>query len=1078
MVRRTGSRRAPEKRSPLGKLARRGKQVVDLQVRHAIAPVAFGRDKIHRSRLVDLLLSNLSRKLTVIAAPAGYGKTTLLSDFAAHIDIPVCWIRIHEGIDDPTSLARVLHASLTQRFRRLKGSTRASALVGLSPQALARVLAESVETAVDEPFAILIDDVHIANKSKEALAFLDAVVTSFPSHVTILAAGREPPEVSLARLMAEGSLAGLGPQDLALTRDELASLLALSGPRENLLELTDELLETTRGWITGVLLSREMARVGPARSGLGQRPMVFEYLASVVLSRLPTDLRRFMQESSVLRTMDASSCNDVLSLKNSEVYLGQLSKRGLFVTVSDNVPRSYQYHPLLREVLLNELEAGGPAKVAGLRVKAAKYYVQHGVPEEAFTLYIDGGRPAEAKRVAETHGRELYKAGRYKTLENWGEQLRRIGSSSILLLRLVANTFVDSGRLDKAEAILQEIDSLVSPKIAADARGAIENLRGSIALRKGNLSEVRASVARAQALLKRGKERYLHIGMSKRLEALAVSAAGGDLAAAEGLATQAVKNLETAHEEFSLAQALIDLFGFQLLRGKPIDAWHSITRAQHILERFGSPLPLAVCGHNVAVLLHQRGRIEEALLKFVEAIRLAHLADAPIREAQVMFSQADLFSDLRMYRQAAEVYEGALDLASASGDTETLGSGCLRIGVLHRRAGNPALAEAWLARSEGFSGGMGRTYLGVTLQRAILQLPNSPVQGGTTLAKLVDAKRGSLDVYDLATAEFFLSYALDRQGAMEESKSVLREALITARTTGSDQAIIGEANSTEWAFEFAQRMQRDHSDMARILERVHLMREAASQFEESPKESPESGRLVVRGFARGSVRHSGRELRGLRPLHRDILYYLVDQHRADRDQMAEEFWPDHQPGRQAANLHMAIYSLRKALGREMLVFDGRFYSLSESLAVEYDVAKFERAASTALRLPPGDPRRYFALTEAVNSYGGRFLENLDYAWSSSRRRTLESLFLELADLFAEEGMRRGNTATAIDVLGRALLIDPLRDGLNVKYLEALALLGRRQELVGHYSRYVKLLSEELGLDPSPEVRSVYMRMIG
>lgn len=1076
-MRRTGARRNFHKKSPRNKVGKRGKRDVDLQVLHAIAPVAFRRDKLHRSRLVDQLLSNISRKLIVVAAPAGYGKTTLLSDFAAHVDMPVCWLRIHEGIGDAIGLARVLDAALTQRFRRLRRSTRVSSLAGLSPQALARVLGESVETSINEPFAILVDDVHVVNQSREAIAFFDSVVESFPSYVTIIAAGREPPELSLARLMAEGNLAGIGPQDLALTREELDGILALAGRSSGHRDSADELLETTRGWITGVLLSQEVERMGVAGSTLGQRPMVFEYLASVVLSRLPEDLRRFMQESSVLRTMDASSCNDLLDAKGSDAYLTQLVKKGLFVTVSEELPRSYQYHPLLRELLLNELETLTPARFSQLRVKAAKYYAKQGAPEEAFGLYIDAGRPAQAKKIAEAHARELYKAGRYRTLELWSEQIRRGGFSSILLLRLVATTHVDGGRLDKADSILKEIDSLVSPRTPSDARGAIENLRGLIALRKGDLNGARVAVTRAQRFLERGAERYLHLGMSKRLEARALSSGGGELATSESLAKKAVKFLELAREEFPLAQALIDLFGFQLLGGKPIEAWHSITRAQHILERYGSPLPLAICAHNVAVLLHQQGRVEEALLKFVEAVRLAHLADAPVREAQAMFSQADLFCDLRLYRQAAEVYELALDLASASGDTEPLAFGCLRIAVLHRRAGNPALAEAWLARSEGFTGRTGPNHIGVALQRAILQVLDSPQESGAILAELIAGKYGSLDVYDLVLARFALSYAWDRQGAMEEATIALRECLTTARTTGSEQAIVGEANCTEWALEYTERVNRENADVTRILERVRLMRGAARQFEQLPDESPQLGKLVVRGFARGSIRYSGSELKALRPLHRDILHYIVDRERADRDQMAEEFWPDHQPGRQAANLHMAIYNLRKALGRDSLVFDGRFYSLAESLVVEYDVAKFERAASTALRLPPGDPRRYFALTEAVNSYGGRFLENLDYSWCSNRRRSLESVFLELADLFAEEGMRRGNTATAIDVLGRALVIDPLRDSLNMKYLEALAMLGRRQELVRHYSRYVKLLSEELGLDPSPEVRSAYMRMI-
>ena len=1053
-------------------------QVPDLRVKHAIAPIVLGRGKIHRARLVDLLLSHVSKKVIVIAAPAGYGKTTLLADFAAHAGIPTCWVRLQEDLDDAVSVARLLHSSLNMRFRRLNGSPKLSAFRGLSPEALARLIGDAVEMAIEKPFVIIIDDVQLANQSKEVIAFLDTLALSLPPHATILLAGREPPELSLARLMAEGNLAGLGPQDLALTRAELMSLLVGAAPAEQHEEMADRLLETTRGWITGVLLSRELARVSPTAPSLEQRPLVYEYLASVVLSRLPADLRRFMHESSVVRTMSVSSCDDVLGVKDSAAHLGQLARKGLFVTVSEDAPRSYEYHPLLRTLLLSELAASAPKRLAQLRLRAARRYEAEHSPEESFALYIDAGRPAQAKRIAEASAGEMFRTGRYKVLERWASQIRDSGLASIPLLRLVANTCVDRGRLDHAEALLVEIDQLAGRRLPYETRGAIENLRGVIALRRGNLKEAMSAVARGRRLLEHSKDAYLHIGMNKRLGALATASGGNDMRKAEALGSEAVKYLELARDDFSLAQVLIDLYGYQLLAGKPIDAWHSITRAQAILERLGSPLPLAVCSHNVALMLHQNGRIEEALLRFAEAVRLANRAGSPVREAQAMFSQADLFCDLRLYREAGELYERGLDLAATSGDLETLGVGCMRIGVLHRRAGNAALAEGWLTRAEEFGGRGTRLGLAISLQRAILRLGSRPHESVLLLAQLIAGKRGVLDVFDLALARFMLSYAYDKRGDRENAHLYLLEALTTAKATGAEQSIVGEVNCGDPIYDFVARMRGLTPDLLRIGERIQLIRDVARRFEEQPQREPKEGKLEVRGFGKSSIKYGSSELKGQKPLHRAILHYVVDRQRAERDLLAEEFWPDHPAGRQGANLHMAIYSLRKALGRENLVFDGQFYSLGDSLLVEYDVAQFERAASTALRLPPGDPRRYFGLTEAVNSYGGRFLEDADYTWCTSRRSSLEKLFLQVVDLYAEEAMRRGNTPGVIDILARALQIDPLRDGLNVKYIEALAMQGRRQEAVGHYARYARLLSEELGLDPSAEVRLAYARMIG
>ncbi len=195
--------------------------------RHAITPPAFDQAKLHRERLVDALHANIARKLIVIAAPPGYGKTTLLADFHHHTDIPTCWLRLTEADTDVMRLASLLQHSLEKRFRRLRDRPNLSALASASPAALARSFASAIETCVGEAFVILMDDVHLVNDSRPVLEFLDELLASQPGQVTLIAAGREVLDISLARLMAEGSLAGFGPQDLALTSGELAEVSRL-----------------------------------------------------------------------------------------------------------------------------------------------------------------------------------------------------------------------------------------------------------------------------------------------------------------------------------------------------------------------------------------------------------------------------------------------------------------------------------------------------------------------------------------------------------------------------------------------------------------------------------------------------------------------------------------------------------------------------------------------------------------------------------------------------------------------------------------------------------------------------------
>jgi two-component SAPR family response regulator len=154
------------------------------------------------------------------------------------------------------------------------------------------------------------------------------------------------------------------------------------------------------------------------------------------------------------------------------------------------------------------------------------------------------------------------------------------------------------------------------------------------------------------------------------------------------------------------------------------------------------------------------------------------------------------------------------------------------------------------------------------------------------------------------------------------------------------------------------------------------------------------------------------------------------------------------------------------------------YRLAEELNWEYDVERFERAARVAESLPPGDPRRLFALTEAIHSYGGSFLPEFDTEWVFERRRLLELRYLDLLAHHAQEALVRNQPSRALTTLRDALEIDPLRDDTNRQYLEVLGRLGRRSDIVEHYQRYMRLLASELGLDPPEDIRALYARLIG
>lgn len=1048
---------------------------MDPILRHAITPPVFDRGKFHRARLVDEIHANTPRKLIVIAAPAGYGKTTLLADFTAHTDSRACWVRLTEADQDVMRLDRTLLASLERRYRRLRGKLNLESLIGSEPEALARILAELIEEHIDETFVIILDDIHLMNHSSQVLRYLDAFLDVLPEQVTLVVSGREVPEISLAKLMADGNLAGLGPHDLALDEAELRSLAKERFGSELKDQQIQEIMDVTRGWVTGVLLS---GRLGEGRSDGwldGTRPMVYEYLASVVLNRQPDDMRRFMLDTAVLPVMTADACDATFERSDSDRYLRRLVSQGLFVTTTGESPKTYEYHPQFRQFLLEVLKGGDERRLNRYRRRAAQYLAEHGLIEPAIGLYMEAGSVGKAASLADKNARELYVMGRWGTLEQWGERLRELGASTPRVFLYLAITYSSQGKQNDAEEALRDVKRMTGTGTAKTVRAHAECIRGLIAHHRGQPDLVMQAADKAEELLSGVRNRRLR-ALCLRLKGLAAATDSGDLPQAERLAAQSVKLLRKTTEKHALAAALIDLSNIQAAMGRAMETHATSLEAHEILAEIGSPLGLAMSFNNLAFDAHARGNYEEALELYQGALNHSRLAAASWLEVSVLYGQADLFNDLNLALQAAELYAQGLSLATREERQSLMRFGCIRTAVLHRRRGGNSLALEWVKRAMELTD-EGSPLPSIQIQVAAVEAKASPQGALSRLNLLLESSSDRLDASEMALALYFKAAAEYLAGDPAASIACFGEALDWAGSRGTEQELAGELLHNEELQEFLRSRLKDNPVLAIVLQRVATMQAVGQKYQELDEDLGPAVEHELMALGQATVARNGEELADLTPFTRELLFYLVDHQRVDRDVLIERFWPEYPPGRQTANLHTAVYALRRAIGKETIVCDGSVYSVYQDHDVEYDVARFERAATIADTLPLGDPRKLFALTEAINSYGGPYLPEFGSNWVSERRRALELRFIDLVATYADEALLRDQPLRAISTLREALKIDPTRDDLNLRILEALGRLGRRSEIVSHYERYVRQLADELGLDPSESVRDAYTRLI-
>lgn len=1046
---------------------------LDPAIRHAITPPEFDQRKLHRERLVDQLHGEIPNKLVAIAAPAGYGKTTLLADFVANTEIPVCWLQVTDADQDVMRLAAVLLSSLELRFRRLRDALDLRAFAGSPPEGIARSISRLISEQIRETFVIVLDDVHRLNSSEGAKVFLDVLIETLPDQSVVIAAGREVIELSLARLMAENNLGGMGPHDLAFTRPEIRDLYMKETGEEPSPRTVEDLYSRTNGWVTGLLLS-ELTETQLGISDSLPADMAYEYLGSVVLNRQPDRIRRFLLEASILPVMSGEMCDLLMGIEGSESRLQEVHAKGLFVNASATVPKTYEFHPMFRQLLLTTLRASDPDVFNNLQARAASQ-LKDVDPEAAISIFLDAEDYEGAGDVIEDVAEEYFESGRFDTLGNWMASLPApVGKYSPSLALYLSIRELDRGRYEECLDMLHGLDSVAILRPETLVRYLVT--MASCLMRLGRLEEVPEILGRAETASRQADD---DVCSARVLRAQAEWARMGeeDLDTAVSCIAAATRLSRVSGNDYLHMTCLQDMALFYGLAGDLPSAREATKRSLDLAKIVGSPHAQAIALNNLAQGDYLDGRYEEALKGFGEARMIAAEVGAFVREAMFIFGQADVFNDLGMTYQAAEACEQGLSIAAQAEDPLWLAYGCLTTASVHRRAGSNRLANEWLKR--GHVLGKGSLAAGLDIQAAAIVLQTDPKAAVEILREATELEEVRADAQQEVLAWYFLAVALARLGDEDGSRRAYRRCLDTVSLRHAGQYIAPELEVDETSRALLSDWFSQDPTHASMIHRIDVMTAMRGHYAEKPDldGKRDNVNLFIQALGGAKILKDGEIVDEMKPQAMEVFFLLVDNGSMERDALADSFWPEYPVGRQTANLHMAIYSIRNALGKDTVQLDGSVYRINPGLKFRYDVEEFERAVEVVMRLTQGDPRRIFALTEAVNLYNGKFLPEFFSDWASDRRRELEFLYLDVAAQHADEALLRDQPERAVRSLRVALAVDPYRDDLNEKYLRVLSRLDRRSDVLAHFQEYQRLLEEDLGLSPSEPIKAIYERIV-
>jgi LuxR family maltose regulon positive regulatory protein len=587
-------------------------------------------EHVARPVLLELLRASTERPLTVLTAPPGFGKTTLLAAWAAQAAERVAWLSLDHDDNDPVRFFAYVIGAMRTVEPQL-GAHASAALASAGARLVDAVLPLLLNdlTAREGRVVLILDDYHLIDTPEidEALAYL---IDHIPSSLRVVLATREDPALPVARLRARGQLGELRANQLRFSADETAVFLndALGLA---LAEQDVERLQTrTEGWPAALYLAALSLRDRPDPTRVidafaGDDRHVVDYLTSEVLARQPTELRSFLLRTSVLTRLCGSLCDAVTETEGSAQLLAELERSNLLLIPLDGRREWYRYHQLFGELLQHELARAAPGELPLLHRRASAWYRDAGLVVDAANHATAAGDTDAAVDIVGRHWHQFLGDGQLATVERW---LQALPESAIREQRTLcfAAAIVTSrrGRLAEADEWLTIAERIPSrPGVEEETQMPLEAMRAWVRLLRGDLEGVIA-LARAQTAPAPHRALPTQLLLSQALWWI------GQLADAQATLDAALRTVEAGgpSAELMFALGLRAAVDFELG-----DAADAETRALRALELTRLPEfeehPFAAMSHLVVGRV-QTGRSERgaAIAAIERGIQLAERFNA------------------------------------------------------------------------------------------------------------------------------------------------------------------------------------------------------------------------------------------------------------------------------------------------------------------------------------------------------------------------------------------------------------------------------------------------------------------
>ena len=608
------------------------------------------QNMVMRPRLMQRMNAAMRGTLTLVVAPAGWGKTTLLHALNAEArrsPWPLAWVSLDASDNNSLRFWTYVISALNTLHPGV-GETPLALLYASSPPPIETVLVPLLNALIQLPTdtVLVLDDFHHieAQPIHDALGYL---VERLPPKLHLILASRSDPPLPLARLRAQGTLTELRAPDLRFTLEETAAFLTKVMGLPLSIEQVTALQARTEGWITGLQLAALSLQGREEVAGFiatftGSHRYVVDYLVEEVLLQQPAAVQDFLVQTCILDRLCGPLCDAVRGQDDSQARLAHLEQSNLFLVALDEERQWYRYHHLFAEVLRSRLQQTHPALVPELHRRASHWYEQHQLFDEAVTHALAVPEVEHAARLIEEYARFTNFPSQFQVLLDW---LNRLPDTFVrtqpTLCIMHAITLLLTQQLEKASTRVQDAERCLHEEMPAQQRctllSMIAAFRGYHARLLGNYERGVPLAQQALELMPEVEETLL-IRMARQGTLVTAASAylvdGGMTAATERLVSAAVTSARALGNLPAIMKSISNLARLQLLQGRLRQAAVTIEQATQLVPQ-PAGLHMLLHGADYYLILgellrewNQLDRAEQHLAQGLDLVRGALTSDA------------------------------------------------------------------------------------------------------------------------------------------------------------------------------------------------------------------------------------------------------------------------------------------------------------------------------------------------------------------------------------------------------------------------------------------------------------------